>query len=153
MQTLTCRCVGTYRDALTRGKHYAAKGRDPAKEQVRLLGDNGRERWFPMSLFVEGEVELPGLRGVDIRDDLEQADRIPIEVLVTLTTGERRWCYFATPGALSATGDRLGETDVRYHHGPHLIVATRLTEEIIGRILKELEDQDSLIATTRAVDD
>lgn len=151
-ETLTCRCVGVYRDALTRGKHYLALSYNPDEQQFRLRGDNGRSRWFPAGSFDPGEVEVPCLSSFEILDELEMADDNFIEVDVTLTTGERRWCWSAPPSALSKRGDLLNDTNVRFHYRPHLIVASTLTKEIIGGILKEIDDQDELASTTLAFD-
>jgi hypothetical protein len=148
---VTCRAVGAYARALTRGKTYPVGGRSTVKEQVRIRGDNGRSRWFPTSLFEPGEVSLPCLSAFEIADDLADTGDLPVDVVVTLTTGEKRWCIFATPDALAKCGDILDGTRVRYHYGPHLIVATALTHEFIGKILTEIDSQDELLTCTQAM--
>lgn len=46
----------------------------------------------------------------------------------------------------------LEGSPVRYHYGPHLIVATALSNEIVGKILKEIDNQGELLACTLPVE-
>ncbi len=75
-----------------------------------------------------------------LRDDLEIQDTGAIEVELHMRDGIRRWCYFVTPTALAACGDWIEGTHIRIHYGaPHMIVvAGRLTEEIIGQALMHI---------------
>lgn len=75
-----------------------------------------------------------------LRDDLATQDTGAIEVDLHMRDGTRRWCYFMTPTALAACGDWIDGTQTGIHYGvPHMIVvAGRLTEDIIERALKHI---------------
>ena len=94
------------------------------------------------------------LKSFEIEDPLDAQDAGAIEVSVTLTTGERRWCYFMTPAALASCGDWIDGTRTRFHRGAaHLIVvAAPLDPEIIEGALCTLDRQGDLIDCTRAFD-
>lgn len=47
-----CNSVGLYVEALTRGKEYEVIAEDEEKEQIKILGDNNRARWFRKDYFV-----------------------------------------------------------------------------------------------------
>ena len=61
-------------------------------------------------------------------------------VEVTIDFGdERRWLFFVTPDLLAAVGDRIDGTDVRVHFGErHMIVVSRISEQVIDAVLREL---------------
>ncbi|WP_186380570.1 hypothetical protein [Brevibacillus brevis] len=40
-----CDFVGTYVNALTRGKNYEVLVEDYEKQQIKIVGDNHRARW------------------------------------------------------------------------------------------------------------
>lgn len=73
-------------------------------------------------------------------DDLESQDSRAIEVMLHMCDGTRRWCFFMTPSALTACGDRIDDTQIRIHYGsPHMIVvAERLTEDTVERALQQI---------------
>ena len=87
----------------------------------------------------------------EIDDPLDLAGAGAVEVTVTLSTGERRWCFFLTPEAIRACGDRL-DGDVRVHYGePHMIVVSRLDASVIASALRDLAENDELVAHTAAL--
>lgn len=50
-QKIVCSSVGVYAEVLTRGQEYEIAALDEQKRQVRVHGDNGRTRWFPLGCF------------------------------------------------------------------------------------------------------
>jgi carnitine 3-dehydrogenase len=144
-EIVTCRSVGSYIGQLTRGETYEVLGRDD-RAQVTVRTDQGRTRKYPADLFLPGTRKLPVLETIQFDDPVEDAGRHGIEVSFTLSDGQRRWCLFMAPAHLASSGDRLGETDVRYHHASHMIVATRIDEETVRHILHELDARDELVA-------
>ncbi|MCP3953770.1 MAG: hypothetical protein GY697_16360 [Desulfobacterales bacterium] len=77
-----------------------------------------------------------------IIDDLETANRGAIEIEFELENGQRRWAFFFTPEGISACGDWIPETKVRFHLGvPHMIVVSDISEEIIDRTVGYLESE------------
>ena len=70
-----------------------------------------------------------------IDDPVSEADSGAIEVTVTLENGTKRWCFFMTPEALANVGDWVDGTQVHWHVDvPHMIVVSRLDEDIIDRV-------------------
>ena len=89
------------------------------------------------------------LRSYRIDDDLARADNAAIEVTMTLTDESRRWCFFMTPSALASCGDLIEGTDARLQFGePHMIVVSRVTPDIIERVLRQLESDNELLRRT-----
>ncbi|HKI37345.1 MAG TPA: hypothetical protein VKA46_36160 [Gemmataceae bacterium] len=84
-----------------------------------------------------------------IDDPITQPLTYCVEVTITFGDGRKRWCFFATPEALTACGDWVEGTRVRVHLGvPHRIVVSELSAEIIDRVLKGLHATGELEAHT-----
>jgi hypothetical protein len=91
------------------------------------------------------------LKEFRIVDDLQESDRIGIEVELILESGEKRWCYFMTPSALASCGDWIPGTRIRFHYGaPHMIVVSELNQDVIQQVLDDLDCARELRACTRA---
>ena len=89
------------------------------------------------------------IRSFSIDDDLAAADQAAVEVTVTLTDEQRRWCFFITPAALLVAGDLLEGTETRVHFGePHMIVVSDVTRDVIERVLRQLEADGKLVRRT-----
>ena len=147
MDKITCICVSVYAEALTRGQQYTILNQK--EKQYQVQGDNGRVRWFPTYCFVEGEVSVPVLTHFQLDTSLESALEICLEVTVTFSTGEKRWCWVATPAALSRCGDWIEGTTIPFHYGiPHLIIAAEVNEELIERMLRYIDSQGRLLECT-----
>ena len=93
------------------------------------------------------------LQSFEIEDPLELQSEGAIEVTVTLVTGEKRWCCFMTPKALTNCGDWIDGTTIRFHQGcPHLIVvAAQLDRDIIEGALRTIDRMGALKESTSAV--
>ena len=148
-EQITCRCASVYSSSLTYGRKYTLLGSDPAKKQIKTLGDNGRTRWYPMFCFEPGEIDLPFMMKFRLTDEIESSSNGSVVVEVDFSHGERRWCLFATPAALAASGDLIDGTQVRMHYSmPHLIIVTELTEAVVTRALHIIEQQGALVSAT-----
>ena len=91
----TCVNVGVYTHALTYGDEYAILAHDTDKDQVQVRGDNGKPRWYPSYCFdMSGQQVLRRVRTIvdNPPDGLHSVD-----VVLELSDGQRRWCYFITP--------------------------------------------------------
>jgi hypothetical protein len=100
MSEVTCVDESVYSGALTWGKRYVLLARDEEKGKIRVLGDNGRTRWYPALCFdLEGH-EVVRIESIKIDDHYEVTPQ-RLDVEVTLSNGERRWCFFVTPEGLS----------------------------------------------------
>lgn len=108
------RAVAITDGRLSRGNHYTVIKHDPAGDRYRLKGDNGRTRWFPAGLFIVGKVDVPRIAGIEICDSRGAWDRMIVEVVVALTSGERRLSHFATPATVLSAGPHVGDMKVRY---------------------------------------
>lgn len=88
-----------------------------------------------------------------LRDDLATQDTGAIEVELHMRDGTRRWCYFMTPSALAACGDWIEGTPIRIHYGaPHMIVvAGRLSEDLIEQALKHIARAGEVVRCTRPI--
>ena len=157
MSEMICVCESVYRDALTRGKRYAVRAIDSEKRQVRITGDNGRTRWFPVYCFDQSDLSVPMLATFHLDDPIRPHEDLPIEVTVELSNGEQRWCIFATPSSLASCGDWIEGTQVPFHYcNRHIIIARELSEELVGRMLRYIDSQGELAECTLplgAVDD
>ena len=151
MSELVCVRESVYPSALTRGKRYTVIAADDAKQQVRVKGNNGRARWFPLYCFEESTRSVPTLATYHLDDPISADDALSIEVTVELSDGERRWCTFITPAALADSGDHAIEgTQVFFRYNlRHLVVARALSEDLIGRMLHYIDSQGDLAECTQ----
>lgn len=79
---------------------------------------------------------------IEIEDPIELHKTAAIEVAVVTTSGEKRWCFFLTPEGLSACGDFIEGTKVRFHYGTsHMILVSEISKEIIEAALRDIEKQ------------
>lgn len=66
--------------------------------------------------------------------------------------GSERWCFFFDPGRLALVGDLVEGTEVRLHLGVrHMIVVSKLSEEVIERVLLQLDGSGDLLNHTLAI--
>jgi hypothetical protein len=152
---LTCVTQGTFQDALTRGKRYLPIEIDHEKQQVRVQGDNGRVRWFPFYCFAFDGSDALSIVSFSIEDFTLPLTHT-VEVVMTLSNGERRWCCFATPQQLYRIGKLVEGTSVHVSYGSeHLIVigSDTLTHALIEQALHHIEAQNMLLRATRLLND
>jgi hypothetical protein len=92
---------------------------------------------------------------IEIDDDLATQATGAIDVTVVFADGERRWCYFMTPEALSYCGDWINGTETRIHYGAaHMIVvAAPLTASLIEQALFHIQDEGDIMTATRRFPD
>jgi hypothetical protein len=92
----------------------------------------------------------PSIASYRIEGRLDRPDEGAIEVVLELTDGRKRWCFFFTPERMSNVGDSLEGTRVRMHLGVnHMIVVSDLSHQIIEHVLRELEVKGLLLEHTR----
>jgi hypothetical protein len=134
-QWITCISVGAYPEALTRGKEYETVALEEQKGLVRVCGDNGRTRWFPMSYFdMEGR-PAPTLVRWWFADAVQNETRDLVDVSFELSDGTLRWCWVGTPQYLQwlleerSDPAKWGAKWEPAVWGPHLIVIRRLAHD------------------------
>lgn len=149
-----CRTAASYAGALTRGTRYTVLEQNFDKAQVKVLGDNGRQRWFPTSCFVaDGSTLLRLVRFTVDEHDATRTEWDFVEVTVELSDGQRRWCCFATPAGLGSLAQaRLGRDWLHVYGMPHLIAVSALTHQVIEHTLQYIESRDELLQCTCPLD-
>lgn len=148
MERRICICESAYAKALTRGKCYTILDEDIEKGKVRIKGDNDRARWYPSLCFSSDDCPVPVLVGYELDDPIVPGQDSCIDVTVQLSNGEKRWCSFATP-AVFLCGQWIDGTEIPFHYcNRNLIIAGELSEDLIGRMLREIDRQGELAECT-----
>ena len=93
------------------------------------------------------------LKSFEIIDDFSIASTGAVEVTVELQNGQRRWCYFMTPQALSRCGDLLSDARTRVHYNtPYMIVVSEINRGIVDEALKLIDEEGELEFCTLIVE-
>ena len=72
-----------------------------------------------------------------------------VEVYLTLTTGEKRWCFFLSPSTVVNCGDYIEGTKVRAHYGAkHMFVLSEVTENNIRNLLNQIDKNGDILECT-----
>ena len=151
MIEVTCIIESVYSHALTRGKRYMVLQADETKRQVKVRGDGGRARWYPMycfdmtgdsrslqpyTLWIEAEECAPG--------EWNPADGNS-DVIVTFSDGTRwvaSFFSYANIDSLTAKNRITGECLAgRYFWPSDMLlvdeVSRRRIEEVIADLIAE----------------
>lgn len=90
------------------------------------------------------------IASITIEDDLNIQSHAAIEVILTLASGEKRWCFFFSPEGASNCGDWIEGTKVPFHYGsPHMIlIGTTLTEVLINKTIRYIESRNEILNCT-----
>jgi hypothetical protein len=145
MDDVVCVNVSVFTRALTNGKTYQVLEHDPQRRLIKLVGDNGRIRWFPFYCFRMGLVSVAKILRVNIEDPIMDPACDCVEVVfdVVQAGGEsRRWCYALTPAYLMQKFP--GGVTEPMITGRHGIIMYRLTHESIVTALRYLEKNNLL---------
>lgn len=152
-QSVLCVSESVYREAITRGQLYELLDRDDEKGQIRIVGDDGRTRWFPSYCFNFEEDSVPVLKDFTIDDTISNPLNDNIEVSMELSDGTWRWCCFVTPSLLATNGAWVEGTHIRFHYGlHHFIIVNELSIPTITKILREIDGQGELIECSLPLD-
>jgi hypothetical protein len=85
------------------------------------------------------------IESIEIEDPIESHRSGAIEVTVITSEGDKRWCFFFTPEGMSACGDWIEGTKIRFHYGAaHMILVSEISEAIIKAALGDIEKQGKL---------
>jgi hypothetical protein len=146
---ITCKNIGSYSEALSKGKKYEII--EEEKEKVRIMGDNGRTRWYSKYCFdLEGNT-VPVLIQWKFDDFVEENDIGEdfnwIEISFKLSDGTERWSILYTPERL-LTSFKRPNLDPPGLHISHLIIVRSYRKDDVDRILKYLDDNDELISAS-----
>ncbi|HEY1016727.1 MAG TPA: hypothetical protein VGE07_28705 [Herpetosiphonaceae bacterium] len=148
-------CIDESCYALTYGRRYRVLAlKHEPNPLIRVINDRGRANWIPVSCFDDSGAEIPMLREIKIDDDLAESDRSGIEVTISFSDGQRRWCFFMTPAALQACGDQIDGSDVFIHYdAPHRIIVSDISAPIIEAALRQIERNGALFRCTLPLGD
>ena len=85
------------------------------------------------------------IKSIEIEDPIELHVTMAIEVAIVTTEGEKRWCFFFTPEGMSACGDWIEGTKIRFHYGAsHMILVSEISESIIEAALRDIDRQGKI---------
>ncbi|PFP22726.1 hypothetical protein COJ96_25165 [Bacillus sp. AFS073361] len=146
---ILCRTPGVYSDGLTRGNSYKVIDINNDKEMVRIKCDNGRLRWFPLSLFNVNSEDIIDLISWKFDDEVsnDANETNWIEISMKMSDGSERWCILFTPERLK---NALQKPDIHPPglHIKHMIVVRSYNVEDIQSVLEYLNQQGELISAT-----
>ncbi len=150
---ITCITEGAYPDALTYGVKYKVIALDEQKQQVKIRGDNERERWYPSACFDMSGAEVVRLVRILHHDSIEEALDW-VEVKVEFSNGQHRWCFFITPELLLRASKNMVYQSMRLlsYDAPHMIVVSAVSKEMIEQTHAFIERQGALLACTKPME-
>ncbi|MFD0588733.1 hypothetical protein ACFQZE_12100 [Paenibacillus sp. GCM10027627] len=123
------------------------------KEQIRIKGDNNRTRWFPTGYFDDPNSSVPIIQSWkfddEIDDDSENSIEL-IEITITFSTGNKRWCWICTKAGLIDYIDRNMDGSVFYLE--NRIVVKDFNYDVVNEALHELDQQNQIIGATRPLE-
>ncbi|WP_047155483.1 hypothetical protein [Aneurinibacillus tyrosinisolvens] len=144
-----CNSVGSYVEALTRGKEYEVIAENEEKEQIKILGDNNRARWFNKYYFVPcgSNVSVLVKWQFDdvIHDSSEKSLQHP-EITVILSDGQKRWCSICTKAGLMEYIERNMDGNIFLIENQ--IIVKDFSHEVVNEALIHLDQQNELISST-----
>ncbi|MFF2482735.1 hypothetical protein [Paenibacillus sp. NPDC058071] len=144
---VTCKCIGNYVHAITKGKSYEVI--ESSEDKFRISGNHGRRVWISKDYFIEGNIEIPILNNWRLDDDINEYNLI--EVTLMFTNKSRRWCLITTPDKLKNYFNER-ELEPPGINIQHLIIVKTLTEDIIERTLLYLDNQDELFTASKPLE-
>jgi len=143
---VTCRSIGVYGHALTRGKNYEVLKEE--NDKYRVTGDHGKRLWIDKYYFIEGISEVPILISWHFDDDVNKFELV--EVTLNFSDGAKRWCIVTTPEKLiEHFKDR--DPNPPGFNIQNLIIIKTLKEQDVEKTLKYLDEQDELIKASRVL--
>lgn len=145
-----CNSVGTYTEALTRGKEYDVLAENEEKEQIKILGDNNRVRWFNRHYFVPYGSSVPLLfkwQFDDVILDPSEVSFQHIDITIVLSDGQKRWCSICTRAGLMDYIDRNMDGIVFLIENQ--IIVKDFSYKVVNDALYNLDQQNELIGSTK----
>lgn len=149
-ERVICQCAGTYVNALTRGKEYAVLVNDEVKQQIKVVGDNDRTRWFPRSLFLPGGSYVTTMVSWQYDDEIKDRSEKSlehVEVTIRFSNGKKRWCALCTKNGLFDYMERNMVGSVFLIENK--IVIQNFSDEVVDDALRSLDQQNQLVRSTK----
>ena len=92
---------------------------------------------------------LKMIKSIIIEDLIDSHKERAIEVVLNMTDGTNRWCFFLTPQGAAGCGDYIEGTKTRIHYGaPHVFIVSDISKEIIESAIKQAETEGNLLQCT-----
>lgn len=149
-EIVVCDFVGMYVDALTRGKEYEVVVSDEEKQQIKIVGDNGRTRWFKRNLFLPAGSNVTTMISWQFDDDIKDRSEKSlehVEVTIIFSSGEKRWCSLCTKAGLFDYIERNMIGNVLLLE--NAIIVCNFSNEVVHDALRSVDQQNRLISSTR----
>ncbi|WP_199624776.1 hypothetical protein [Paenibacillus alkalitolerans] len=143
-ELVTCKSVGVYQHALTRGKQYEVVDSD--NEKYRVVGDHGKRIWIEKSYFRQGSVAL--LMMSKWKFDQDVKDNNFVEITIRFNDGSSRWCNITTPDNIKKHFE-IALLDPPGMIGNHMIIMKSFNEEEIEKTLRYFDSQGELECITK----
>ncbi|WP_040952708.1 hypothetical protein [Gorillibacterium massiliense] len=143
VRIITCKSVGVYGHALTRGNKYIVNKED--EEKYRIIGNHGKAVWISKANFIEGNIEVPILEAWKFDDDINEFDLV--EITLTFSDRSKRWCLVTTPQRLVNHFDK--EMEPPGFNLRHLIITKTMNYEDIEKTLIFLDSNDELVEASK----
>lgn len=142
-KNVICVSVGVFSHALTRGQLYEVIEEDTAKGQIKIRGDNGRVRWYPLYCFAQEGTSAPRLREWCFAESVQDFYNDLVDVSLELDDDTCRWCIVATPDYLKQLlASPRSEPGIWI---AHMIIIHDLTHNSVDAMLRYLDQQGYLI--------
>ncbi|MFT9819304.1 hypothetical protein [Lysinibacillus sp. NPDC056185] len=145
-EIVICNSIGSYSGALTRGKEYVVIEENKEKEQIRIVDDNNRTRWYKKYYFVPHGTSVPVLAKWKFDDEIIDSSEKSlehIEVTFTFSDGQRRWCSICTKQGLKDYVERNMDGNVLLIENQ--IIVKDFSYEIVNRAFFDLDQQNELL--------
>lgn len=149
---VVCNNVSSYADALTRGKKYEVFAENEVKQQIKVIGDNNRARWFKKNLFVTDESYVPIMANWQFDDTIQDSSEDSlehVEVSVIFSDGQSRWCSLCTKAGLLDYIER--NMDGKVFMIETQIIVKNFSREVVHDALTCLDQQNQLISSTKSL--
>ena len=89
------------------------------------------------------------IKRINIEDPIEAHTTRAIEVVLEMSDGKKRWCFFFTPEGASKCGDFIEGTKTRIHYGAsHMFIVSNISKNIIEKAIKQVESNGELLKCT-----
>ncbi len=151
-RVITCRNATSYTEMLTRGKKYMVLDIDHNKSCVKIVGDNGKTRLFPLGSFDLDGNDVPMLVSWSFDDNIEEVKREDfltwVEVTIEMSNGTKRWCKLLTAELISKILSLPSNFGIYY---PNMIIVKSFNYNDVDSMLKEMDENDELIGASQII--
>lgn len=144
-----CIQEGEFSQTLTRGRRYPIIAVYDEKERVYIQADNGKKAWFPFTCFKMDDEASPTFEQITVERLVSGPIEHSMRATLRMPSGERRWCWFATPRILAKSSEFIEGTYIWLHYdNANLILLSALSEESARQAIDHIHQNGDLFACT-----